>query len=68
MDILELESISSELQCIAENTHISAQLLKERGLDGDSRTVQWDAKRIEEICAVVKEHLELKKFLKNLVK
>lgn len=68
MDIEDLETLASELNRISENTHITAKLLKDMGLEGDSRTVTWDAKRIEEICEVVKEHLELKQFLKNLVK
>lgn len=68
MDISELETLEEELNRISANTHISAQLLKSKGLEDDSRTVTWDAERIKEISDVVKEHLELKKFLKNLVK
>jgi hypothetical protein len=68
MEIFELESLAEELNRISANTHISAQLLKSKGMEDDSRTVTWDAKRIEEICDVVKEHVQLKQFLKNLVK
>lgn len=68
MEIYELETLEEELNRISANTHISAQLLKSKGLEDDSRTVTWDAERIKEISDVVKEHLELKKFLKNLVK
>lgn len=68
MRIEELEDLARDLARIAENTKISARQLAEKGLPDDSRVVDWDAKQIEVIYGVVKEHIEFKTFLKSLIK
>lgn len=68
MDIFEVESLLEELTVISGNIKISAEMLSKHGYKDDSRHVEFNAKRIEEIRDVVKEHLELKVFLRNLLK
>ncbi len=68
MELFEVESMVMELNAIASNIKVSAEMLAKHGYKGDSKNIEMNAQKIEEIRDLIKEHLELKVFLKNLLK